>query len=238
MKFVVDPKIFNDFPNVNIAVIVAKGIDNGNSSDGIRSLIQKEAERIRSNYDLETLGGDPKIAVWRAAYKKFGAKSEYRSSVENLYRLILKGVDLRQINPLVGIYNLICLKYMFPVGGEDLDKIKGNLQLTYATGDEPAGLLLGEEEPRSIYPGEVIYKDDEGVVCRRWNWKEAERTMLTSETKAAVIVVEGIGDEIQDRIKQAAEELALLVTKHCDAECRSFIVNPSSVAYDLTPTLS
>ena len=137
---------------------------------------------IRAKYNTKNLSQTPKIAVWRKTYSAFGAKpKENKSSVENLYRLVLQGVNLRHINKLVDIYSFISLKHMVPVGGEDIDKIEGDVALTFAEPNEPAVLLLGDKEPRPPHIGEVIYKDNISAICRRWNWREADRTKFTED---------------------------------------------------------
>ena len=171
--------------------------------------------------------------VWREAYKKFGAKSESRSSVENLYRLVLKGNELRNINPLVDIYNYISLKYMLPVGGEDIDSLSGDLKLTVAGENEISGLLLGELELRDIPAGEVLYKDDKGMVCRRWNWKEAERTKLTDDTKRAVLVIEGLGNNVITQVQSATEETAKLIESICHVRTSTTILSKDKFESDL-----
>ena len=45
-----------------------------------------------------------------------------------------QGKELAPINPLVDIYNSISLRYGVPCGGEDLDKINGDLHLGLAKG--------------------------------------------------------------------------------------------------------
>ena len=164
---------------------------------------------------------------------KFGAKSEYRSSVENLYRLVLKGNELRNINPLVDIYNYISLKYMLPVGGEDIDSLSGDLKLTVAGENEISGLLLGELELRDIPAGEVLYKDDKGMVCRRWNWKEAERTKLTDDTKRAVLVIEGLGNNVITQVQSATEETAKLIESICHVRTSTTILSKDKFESDL-----
>ncbi len=49
---------------------------------------------------------------------------------------MLGGGEIPHISNLVYIYNLISLKYRTPVGGEDLDRIDGNIFLKFAEGDE------------------------------------------------------------------------------------------------------
>jgi DNA/RNA-binding domain of Phe-tRNA-synthetase-like protein len=98
---------------------------------------------------------------------------------------VLNGATIGHINNLVSLYNTISLRHILPVGGEDLDRIVGDILLTRAGDDEPAVFLLGEKEARAPHAGEIIYKDEVGAICRRWNWKEADRTKLTQETRNA-----------------------------------------------------
>jgi DNA/RNA-binding domain of Phe-tRNA-synthetase-like protein len=75
--------------------------------------------------------------------------------------------------------------------------------------------LLGEAEERSPKLGEVIYKDDRGAICRRWNWKEADRTKLTEETRNAVLVLEAIAPISVQDLEGGASALSRLVREHC-----------------------
>lgn len=216
MKFKIDEKIFEKFKGLNIGVVIAKNINNRGLSEEIIKKTKEEEIRIRQNYNTEILLQDLKIDVWRKTYSIFGAKpKEHRSSVESLYRLILNGVSLRHINNLVDVYNFISLKHMLPVGGEDLDKMKGGLFLTFADKNETSVLLLGDKEPRPPHEGEVVYKDDISTVCRRWNWREADRTKLTEDTKNCILVIEGLSPVTKEEIEAATKELKELVEKYC-----------------------
>jgi len=53
----------------------------------------------------------------------------------------------------------------------------------------------------------MIYFDEQGAVCRCLNWREAQRTMLTEETKDAVLVIEAINEEQASRAREAMLEL-------------------------------
>ena len=216
MKFRIDNQIFKKFSGLNIGVIVVKGVNNSGVLAEVQENIRKEEERIRENYNTETLSQNPKIDIWRKAYSAFGAKpKENKSSVENLYRLVLNGINLRHINNLVDIYNLISLKHMLPVGGEDTDKIQRDILLTFASENEPPVLLLGDKEPRPPHLGEVIYKDDISTICRRWNWREADRTKFTEETRNCILVIEGLFPVTREEIEAATNELKEMVEKYC-----------------------
>jgi DNA/RNA-binding domain of Phe-tRNA-synthetase-like protein len=229
MKFKIDPKIFEKFTGVEIGIIIAKDLDNNGSVPEIEKATRAEEKRIREQFESETLSQDPHINIWRQAYSLFGGKpKENKSSIENLYKLILKGGELRRINKLVDVYNYISLKYMLPVGGEDIDKMKGDVTLTFASENEPSVLLLGDHEARSPHPGEVIYKDEQSAICRRWNWREAERTKLTEKTKNCVLVIEGLPPVTQNKIKKATDELKVLIEKYCGGNLKSDILDKDS----------
>ena len=121
-----------------------------------------------------------------------------------------QGREFNPINPLVDIYNSVSLSYAVPCGGEDIDKIEGGLHLAKAQGGEPF-FPLGAETDAPALPEEIIYHDDEGAVCRCLNWREAQRTMLTEETKDAVLVIEAINGEQAARAQSAMQELQDLV---------------------------
>lgn len=234
MKFKIDQKIFEKYPGTVIGVVVAKGIDNLGANDEIQELIVEEQDRIKANFDPETLSQEPKINCWRKAYSEFGCKpKEAKSSVENLYKLVARGIDLRKINKLVDIYNFICLKHMFPVGGEDIDAMRGDLQLTFASDNEQPVQLLGDDIPETPPVGEVLYRDDEGIICRRWNWREADRSKLTEETKNAVLVVESIPPGTEVEIKFATAELSELIEKYCGGKTEVFILTENNCEVQL-----
>jgi len=234
MKLRIDDAIFKKFPGLEIGAVAAKGVGNSGADEGIMARMREEEQRIRADFNPETLSQHPRIDAWRKAYSAFGGKpKENRSSVENLYRLVLKGGSVRHISKLVDIYNYVSLKHMLPVGGEDLGRVKGDIVLCFAVADGPPVLLLGEKEPRPPHGGEVIYKDDVSAICRRWNWKEADRTKLTEETRDCVLVIEGLPPVKREEVEAAAKELGELVRKVCGGEVNGAVLSESRPEIEL-----
>lgn len=234
MKFTIDHRILEKFTGLTIGVVICKNLNNSGNPEEIQTDIRIQENNIREKYDTETLSQIPKIDVWRKTYSMFGAKpKENKSSVENLYKLVLQGINLRPINKLVDIYNLISLKHIVPVGGEDLDKIQGDVILTFAESNEPVVLLLGDKEPRPPHAGEVIYKDDISAICRRWNWREADRTKFTKETKNCLLVIEGLPPVTKQEIEDAAKDLKDLVQKFCGGSVTYEILDKKQPETDL-----
>jgi len=215
-NLIIADTIFNDFPDVVLGVVILHNIDNSQDQAEIIALLRQAEADLPGKFDGVPVIEHPHISTWREAYRKFGAKpKDYPSSVENLARRVLNGAVMGHINNLVSIYNTISLRHILPVGGEDLDKIAGDVLLTRAGNEEPAVFLLGEKEARAPHGGEIIYKDDHGSICRRWNWKEADRTKLTQETKNAFLVIEALPPVSRDTVEAAIRELADLVKHYC-----------------------
>jgi lysyl-tRNA synthetase class 2 len=218
MIFRIDPAIFDVFPGLHIGVVRARGVDNHGECPDIRGKIKKIQGNIRSNFDIGTLTSHPKIQNWRNAYTLFGAKpKKHRSSVENLYRMTLEGIDLPSINRIVDIYNYVSLKHMVPVGGDDLTQVDGDIVLRFANGDEPF-YPLGLDEPQMARKGEVIYADDKEVLCRRWNWRESDKTKMTEETQDVLLVSEGLPPVIPEEMEHIVADLSRLIQECCGGE--------------------
>lgn len=216
MKLVITDTIFDEFPELVLGVVILHEIDNSQHRAEITELLRHAEAALSGKFGATPVVEHPYIAPWRDAYRRFGAKpKDYPSSIENLARRVLNGATLGHINNLVSLYNTISLRYVLPVGGEDLDKIVGDVLLTRAGSDEPAVFLLGEKEARAPRAGEIVYKDDAGAICRRWNWKEADRTKLTQETRHAFLVIEALPPVPRDTVETAIHELAELVEQHC-----------------------
>ena len=200
----VDPRVFERHPDYVAVVVAADGLTNGPSdpeSDGWLA----DAERHLRARGLARAADAPEIAAWRAAFSAFGAKpKQYPCSAEALAQRVLKGGELPRVNRLVDLYNAISVRRLIPVGGEDLDRLSGPLRLTLAAGDERFDAPGGNEPPK---PGEVVWRDDLGVTCRRWNWRQGTRTRLTGSTTRAFFVFDRLGGLAREELEAAVAEL-------------------------------
>ncbi len=216
MKLVIADAIFDEFPELVLGVVILHEIDNTQTRAEITEMLREAEAGLPGKFGGKPVIEHPQIVPWREAYRKFGAKpKDYPSSIENLTRRVLGGTTLRYVNTLVSAYNTVSLRYVLPVGGEDLDKVVGDVLLTKAGPDDPAVTLLGEKEARPPHVGEIIYKDDLGAICRRWNWKEADRTKLTEDTHNAFLVIEALPPVPKATVETAIGELADLVKQYC-----------------------
>ncbi|WP_405801178.1 B3/4 domain-containing protein [Streptomyces sp. NBC_01506] len=197
-------------PGFTPLAVEAHGLVNGPSSDASSALLDVAARRLAARLDGRAPHEDPHMATWRAAYTAFGSKpSRTRNSAEALARRALADGGLPRINLLVDLYNAISVAHLIPVGGEDIDHVTGEMRLVRAIGDEPFHTAAGGE-PVVEYPdaGEVVWRDDEGVTCRRWNWRQGVRTRLTEESVNAVFLLEALAPTTRAELDAAGTELA------------------------------
>ncbi|MFD4762885.1 B3/4 domain-containing protein [Streptomyces sp. NPDC058439] len=202
-------------PGFTHLAVEARGLVNGPSDDESSALLDEATRRLSERLDGRAPHEDPHLAAWRDAYTAFGAKpSRTRNSAEALARRALTDAGLPRINLLVDLYNAISVAHLIPVGGEDTDRIKGAMRLVRATGQEPFSTVAGGEEAvEHPEPGEVVWCDDEGVTCRRWNWRQGVRTRLTEESVNAVFLLERLAPMTIGELEAAGAELAERLAK-------------------------
>ena len=212
-KFVMEQPFLDIFPESKIGILVCKGIDNTIKDEdkyaGFLADCQKLALKHIENPEFTS---NPIIRTWRDAFYKFKTKKGARCSIEALLKRVSKGNSIGTINPLVDLYNGVSLKYGVPIGGENIDALEGDIRLTVAEGGEDF-ITYGSDKSEPPYPGEVVYKDDAGAVCRCFNWRECVRTMLTEDTKNAFMIIETVAGERDDVMDEALEELKGLIEK-------------------------
>ena len=148
-------------------LLAVDGIEPGPSDESSEQLLQRAEASARAALAGRPVEELPHVAAWREAYRSFSAKPQRtRNSLEALLRRVETG--LPRVNRLTDVYNAVSVQHQVPLGGEDLDRYAGPPRLVRATGDEPFDTTAGGE-PVVEHPdaGEVVWRDDAGVTCRR-----------------------------------------------------------------------
>ena len=231
MKFEITKDIFGSFPGLVEGILIVKGIDNKDPDDSMMKLIRAREVEIRKEFTKDRLSEEENISAWRKAYSSFGAKpSKYKSSVEALFRRILDGDDLPEINKLVDIYNYISIKHAMPAGADDLKNIDGDIRLKISDGTERF-LPLNSENPETPKENEVIYADDKDVLCRRWNWRECNKSKLTEDTTNTILYVESLVGK--KKLEAAMKELKELIEDKFNVRSDLFIMDKDCAILDI-----
>jgi DNA/RNA-binding domain of Phe-tRNA-synthetase-like protein len=200
-RIVIDEAVRELRPDAVVLAVTAEGLANGPGDARTADWLAMAAKAAAQ------AAGDPHLESWREAYRAFGAKPQRtRPSVDALVR---RADSLPQINKVVDAYNAISVEYALPVGGEDLDAYRGPARLVRAAGDESFDIVAGGEPAvEHPLPGEVVWRDDEGVTCRRWNWRQCVRTRITESTVNGLFLLERLAPYPLDRLREAGDDLA------------------------------
>ena len=175
--------LFERYPELRIGVLRVS----------LPAALEPSAEAAAQG-ELTAAHGAPAVGdfgAWHEAFRWFGSKpKKYRCSAEALLLRVASGGVIPSILPVVDLYNAASIRSGLPIGGDDLAKVQGDVLLSFARGDEVFTEASGREStPRK---GEVIYRDDAAVLCRRWNWRESAATILSSETRELVLYIEAL----------------------------------------------
>lgn len=231
-KIIIDTEIFKMYPELNLGIVLCQGVNNKNDKKSKEYLFDTIEDIKKELSQLDNLSELSIIKQWRNAYKKFNEKKN-RSSVEALLRRIYNDKEIMTINPLVDIYNGISIRYKIPCGGEDIDQIEKDLQLTFANGTEKF-FPISEKIEQNPNKGEVVYKSNDFVICRCFNWREADKSKLTEKTHNAIMCMECLEKSELEKMKNAMKEMKELISLHLGGLCKSFILNKENSSISIS----
>jgi DNA/RNA-binding domain of Phe-tRNA-synthetase-like protein len=212
----VSPEVRALFPDLAIGIVQAIGIDNAKQSDDLRGEIRARAEVVRGSYSTDKLLEVPQVAMWREAYRLFGAKpKESKPTAEAILRRVLQGAELPRISDCVDAYLATELRYMLPIGGYDMDTVDGAIRLIRAAGGEEFH-PLGSSANETVKPGEVIYRDRARVLTRKWNFRDCDECKITASSTTIALFSElpftGVSEDL---LIESTADMASLIGRFC-----------------------
>ena len=229
----VHEKIFKEYPTFRRGIVVAKKMNNRGPSQELNTMLKQVIEEAaKQPIDLKT---DTLTATWNQAHRQFGSNpNKYPPAHCALLKRVQKtGAHIPFINKTVAIMNYNSIKAVMPVGGDDLRRAGGSLELRYAEGSEIFTPLGNPESIEHPDPGEIIYVVSESgeVMCRRWNWRNGHKTRITEDTQSIVMNVDGLGEDSEARSVAIRDRVARMLEEFCQAEIITNLLSPTQSSY-------
>ena len=229
----INKKIFEQYPTFRRGIVVARNIDNQEPSREIEDILNDAVSTAALQpVDLKT---DPRTLTWNDAHRQFGSNpNKFPPAHCALLKRVQKpGVQLPLINKVVAIMNINSIRDVIPVGGDDVLRAAGSLELRYADGSEsftPLGNPDAKEQP---VPGEVIYvvSESKEVMCRRWNWRNGHKTRIAEDTQVIVMNIDGLGEDSEARSIATRERVAQMLEAYCQADVTRTLLSPDQPTY-------
>ena len=198
------PEIFALRPDFMALSIVVEGASNTASTAFSRAQLTSAAGSLGS-----VPWAEAHLNAWREAYRGFGAKPQRTPcSAEALRKRCERDGTVPAANAVVDLYNAISLRFAIPVGGEDASSYVGSPQLVRATGAESFDTMAdGQPKLETVEAGEVVWRDNLGATCRRWNWRQGTRTRITEASTSLWFVLERLEPMPTEALLTAGKEL-------------------------------
>ncbi len=210
MRFRHAPEIWADHPTLAAGVLAVDGVSDRAAPDDAADRYLEQARELLAAGPASAL---PQLQAWRRTFAAMGVKpTQYRCAAESLLRRLGKDGTLPRIHPLVDLCNAASAAAAIPVAALDRDRVKGDLEVRRAHGDETYGSFSGEVE-RPV-PGEVIFADEAGQAhARRWTHKQSGTSIVRPETRDVLIVSEALHPGAADDVEALLTALAADLTR-------------------------
>lgn len=219
MKLRITDDIVRQYPDLRIALVTARGLDNTGRSEALEAELRAAEAAFRGRVpDAATLERDPRIQAWRDTYQSFRVNpKKFRPSAEALLRRVVNGSAVPWISKAVNAYLLAELEVPLPVGGYDLATLEGDIELRHSPGGELfRGIGSAGDEPTEA--GEIIYGDARRVLTRRWNFRDCDHAKITEASRDIALCIEGPLPTIQTAdLMVAARRIAEKLEQYCGA---------------------
>ena len=212
--FTIDAMVKKRYASVSIGIALIRGVE----IQKVNNQLETEKNEFLTTLvglTTEQLGLYPEITSYRKLYKEMGIDwHSRRPSPEALLRRVALGKGLYSINTCVDAYNLVVMKHRISVGAFDYDTVKFPTVLRYAgEGDEI--LLLGDSEATKYTAKELAYYDQDGGYNIDFNFRDAQRTMVTEKTQNVWINVDGIYDITPEQVEKSLRESVEKIVAYC-----------------------
>ena len=229
MPFKVEPKVFETFPGLRLAVAVARGVDNTNEDPGLSEAWNRAWESVATQVDAAARQSHPRIKPWRQAWKRIGVSSKkFPCSIESLVKRALKGGEPFSINPIVDFYNTVSLRHIAPAGAFDLNETDDAIELRL-TRPGDTFLALDHTNPEPMPEGETAYAAGPIVLTRHFVWKQSQQALIQPTTSHVFLVSEILGESPDDVAHAVRRDFEEGLQTYFDVDCESFVLDEDNL---------
>lgn len=144
-----------------------------------------------------------------------------------LIRNIQHRGSLPQINSIIDIYNVECLRSYLAIGGHDLDKVEGPIEFTISQREDLFFPILSSE--KHVAPTDPVYRDQKGVLA--WlDVRDSDLYKFDETTKNALFVIQGNQETSVEMRLEALERIHRdLASCMPNLQFEKFLVTPNGV---------
>lgn len=186
----IGPEVREKCPSLELGCIRSR-VKVAPSGEELLALIDERAEALAASLAMEAISRLDVVQSTREAYKATGKKpGRYRPSAEALLRRIVGGKGLYRINNVVDVLNYLSITTFYSIGGYDLDRVAGAVELGIGREGEPYQAIA--RGPLNI-EGLPVLRDALGAFGTPTS--DSERTQVRPQTTHFAMVVFNFGGQ-------------------------------------------
>lgn len=187
----IDPAVREKYPDLYVGVAVLEGVKVVGERPVALDEQIKAAIAACANTDLEVALKNGAIGAYRALYPTFGANPNGNPpSSEAMLRMALREKRLPAVNNLVDAVNLTVLETGLSAAVYDLPHLDAPLTLRLTEKGEKH-LPIGSKHYESVEANELVYADQEEVICRMLNHRDSDKSKITTKTTTVLLIIDG-----------------------------------------------
>ena len=214
-----------------VVVGIAKHVD-PQAVLSVAFLEKKQAmEEWALQCQLEEVSDSAVVTGYTDLLQKVGRSTKKNPpTILALIRNIQHRGTLPQINSIIDIYNVECLRSYLAIGGHDLDKIEGPIEFTISQREDLFFPILSSE--KHVAPTDPVYRDQKGVLA--WlDVRDSDLYKFEETTKNALFVIQGNQETSVEMRLEALERIHRdLASCMPDLQFEKFIVTQNGVESD------
>ncbi len=196
---------------VRLGVLELEGVAVREQDEALAAEIEGTCRELKGRYGEGKSAEVPGVADARTLYKALGLDpTKTRPSNEALLRRALKGEALYRINTLVDTLNLCSLRHQLPFGLYDRDKLQPPVRLRRG---EPGESYEGIRKGAVNVEARPVLVDGAGPFGNPTS--DSARTMITLETRNALVVVYAPAVYRLARLEEVLDGSAATLTRFC-----------------------
>jgi len=229
MKVSIHADVFKKFhPQLKIAFVYLKKINNKAHLHESEHMLHEGEELVRLEFHPDTLKNHELISPWVAAQQEFGREAKhYHTSTEELLHRVLENKSVKVKDTLTNLLSYLSLKYVVPIGVDDVKKIDKEISFDIAKGNEKVGILS------VVKRGAFYYHDASGVLGTKFDYWKSSRTKIDPKTTSVLIHIEAVPPLGSKELNSLLRELNTLSGSFCGGESKVFILDKNHTSFKI-----
>jgi len=232
MKYSIDESVFDLNPDIKFGILIGKDMKISKTTKEDKERLEKAEKTLRENVDRKQIRELRNVSLYRNVMKEAGINpNKYPASIEAMFKRIIKGGNLPNINSLVDLCNAVSIENTLSLGGHDLGDIDDDLEVRFSKeGDK--FLPFGSNEFEKVDGKELVFTSGNKVQTRKWVWRQSELGKVTLDSSNIFFQLVGFGND--SSLENAMNNIECLIEDRFGGSYQRYLldINNPSISFE------